>query len=353
MKKMVLFLVSFGLIHCSPQEQGFFSSFELVQKESSEELVYYSNREGSEEYIDRFSSDKLDLIFILDSQANMKDFYKNNIFGSDFLKRFENYDWRLAYTNTGVNSEPAKNKDSSCGFGEGLLSSVVGVFIESPFLLTAGAKKISGCFSSKDKKGTNGQFLSFEYNGKVVESMPYLTKDHQDYQTVFDHTFQTVEKSKGYHSNDNDRGKGTWKKIRMKFDAPQEQKGESQPLIALALSLFRNQENFFREDSQVVYVIVTPEDAESAISTKSIREEFDRNYKNGERLHVISAVITEEFPTCLSYMESLGISSARVGSNITKFSQDMDADTINICSQNVGEQLSAGIKKYLHPTLSL
>ena len=351
MKKFVLFLVPFFLIHCSPYEQKFLSSFEITQEESSKELAYYSNREGSEEYINHFSSDKLDLIFILDSQVGMQTFYKKKIFGSHFLKRFENYDWRLAYTNMGVNPEFVKKQNNSCGLTGGIISSLFGIVVESPFLLTNGVQKLSNCFSSK-KEGANGRFLPFEHKGKAVKSaLPYLTRNHPDYQAVFDSTFQTIKKGKKSHSYGKRREE---KRVRnVKFDAPQTQKGESYPLTSLILSLFNNPENFFREDSQVVYVLITPQDAENNISAETIREQFDHSYKNGERLHIISAVVKEEFPACLTYMENLGVSSARVGSKIMELSNDMDADIINICSQHFGEQLAVGIKKYLHPTLSL
>ena len=72
-----------------PQEQKFFSSFDTEEKKPSQPQAqtYYHAREGSEEFVENFSSHKLDLVFVLDSQEGMQRFLKQkNLFGSDFFK---------------------------------------------------------------------------------------------------------------------------------------------------------------------------------------------------------------------------------------------------------------------------
>ena len=84
-------------------------SFSTLEPSQADELLkkqddpYYARlRQGQKEFLDIFLSDKLDLVFVLDTNPGMKSFYQTNLFGSDFLNRFQKYDWKFAYTDMSV-----------------------------------------------------------------------------------------------------------------------------------------------------------------------------------------------------------------------------------------------------------
>ena len=341
MQKYFIILGVLFLTSCMSQEQGFLTSFEVVEHKSSEkDFIYYNNREGSESFVERFSSNKLDLIFIVDFQKGMDKFFKQKIFEENFLKAFEKYDWRLAYTNTGMNpvlfERKKQSEKSSCHLGQGLISTGLGLTAGGhPIFLYEGLSSVFGCFKTKKEiQGANGVDLKFEHKGKVL-NIPYLTKDHEEYQSIFNDTLQKQNKMKARSS-------------------PQFQSGESYPGYSLLLSLFSNtKKEWLREDSQVVYVIITPQDSKEEIESSKVKNQFEISYGKKERLHIISAVVTSRFESCETYLKSLGVSSIQPGKNLMRLSKGTNADIIDICSQDFSEELRRGIETYLHPTISL
>ena len=118
--KLLLFLKTFLLLSaCQPIEfivsqEGYFSKSSGV-----EELSF----RGEEKFKEFFVSDTLDLVFVLDSQPGMDKFYTDNIFGEEFLNSLEEYDWKVGYTNTSVDSKLLEGDghdedEESCGFGD-------------------------------------------------------------------------------------------------------------------------------------------------------------------------------------------------------------------------------------------
>lgn len=362
---MKCFLISLGFfcVSCAPPGgQGFLDTFEPIEEETSKEILFYEdNRDGSENFVETFRSDKLDLVFVVDSQSGMEKVFVKRIFGDDFLKRFSDYDWRLAYTNAGVNSslfedKNTKKRKSNCNPGFGTFNAVLGLGTSSALFAYHAIDNFKGCFKRNQKmKGASGQNLKFKHQGKILDKN-ILQKSDSNYQEIFDNTFQDIPVKKSWsHAQ---KGKGAFGKLsKSKYffgDKSTKQEGDSFPGYSLLLSVFDHNTEFIRSDSQVVYVVITTQDSKISVTAEGLRDSFEKEYENGDRFRIISIVLKEKnsqaCETSLRQFEIPNIISAR---SLIGISEDMDATVIDICSQSIDEQLFHGIQKYLHPTISL
>ena len=294
---------------------------------------------GEEEFKDFFVSDKADLVFILDSQPGMNDFYKKTIFPEENLASLKGYDWKARYTNTSVDrklfEEAFPNQESrKCGFRKLANGSWLTYFglkihpVTLPFAATSFASCLSSISFKKRYKKVNGEFLPFELNGKKMGKE--LSKADNDYATIFHHTVTKNTDSNG------------------SYDAPQNQnENSSAPLYALFLSLIRGE---FREDSQIIYVIVAPVDTNQDISAEDLREDFSKLHGRKDRLHVIPLVINEEDSLCTLKMKDLGVKNPQPGKKLSQIALDMEIQPISLCSNNPGDELQAQIANLLYPS---
>ena len=241
------------LVSCQPVEMT--STDKYLPDDSS----LFSNPQ--DKFKDVFVSDKLDLVFVLDTHPDMKKFYKKNLFGSNFLSRFQKYDWRFAYTDMSVDvdsfSKQKEKKDEeeekSCGFWSGLVMTAGGVAANAPLISALGLKSLFNCATqaldfSDDEETTaksfaNGAFLPLEYKGKKLtyNGLNYMPKSVANYNEIFNHTITL-----GNTKEDDD------------YEAPEIKDLESYPFLSTALSLANgnrpsntnshdNKLSFFRE----------------------------------------------------------------------------------------------------------
>ena len=355
-----VFLAYFILMSCHPieYEGNFGESQESFVESSTPEETKDDFREGVLNFEDNILSNKLDLVIVLDAQEGMENFYEKNIFGSDFLNHFDKYDWRLAYTNTIVSEEifnsfsDKVNKDTGPKNCEGMvsggfMSTIFGGFANSAFFVIKGVDTLTRCNSiyrenksreKEKKKGViaNGEFLSFEHDRKKVElSGNYLTKEVKDYQDIFNDTMMVNPKMKWFTS----------------YEAPLISKHKSTPLIAALLSTSKqiyiseeNEDGFFREDSKIIYVVVTPEDNKLDIE----KEELKKSLGKDNRFHLIPVIIKSNQSHCQSQFSEMGVKEPKAGTQLKKISKTLNAKSVDICSPNLGEDLAKEITKNLH-----
>ena len=293
---------------------------------------------------DFFVSDELDLVLMLDTQPGMDKFYENNIFGEEFLAGFKDYDWKMGYTNTSVDNElleddysaysrkkePCSSDDLQYATGMTLFGVLRYLLFPQtiPLSIPMGIYSISSCLSSPSFKETypkvNGEFLSFELNGEMLGTR--LTREDEDYQSIFQHT---VTKNTG-----------------TSYDAPINQDETSAPLYSLSLSLGRG-ESFFRKNSQVVYIVVTPVDARQDISAEDMRDKFADLYGEENRLHIIPIIADGSDSFCEMELRGLGVKNPQQGLRLKQIAQDMGMESLSFCSKNLGQELQAQIKPLL------
>ena len=334
--KLLLFLKTFLLLSaCQPIEFIVSQGGHVSKSSGVEELSF----RGEEKFKEFFVSDTLDLVFVLDSQPGMDKFYTDNIFGEEFLNSLEEYDWKVGYTNTSVDSKLLEGQrrgedEESCGFGDFLygvgLTLVGGAVDPSTTLASFGIYSIASCLSSisfkKSYPKVNGEFLPFEFDGK--KSGHQLTKDDEDYGAVFQYT---VTKNTGED-----------------YDAPINQGENSAPLSSLLLSLARGK-SFFREESQIVYVVVTPVDAQQDISVEGIKQKFAGLYGRADRFHIIPIIIDGGDSDCETEMKELGIENPQEGFQLAEIASEMNMKSLSLCSDNLGLKLQEQIQPLLYP----
>ena len=376
MLRLFLFLSAFlflGAVSCQPMqlssldEEGF----------DYEKFDFQSLGDLSAE----FESDKLDIVFILDTSPKMKGFYQENPVKTDFLSHFKSYDWRFAYTDMSVDpsafnrddegvgfSQVEAEEDSSCGFFSGLLLTVTGVFFSGPELTGLGLGHLSGCgeyvldvFEGEDPADSfaNGVFLPFEKEGEKIENLPYLTKANKDFIQIFDHSTRL-----GHLQN----GQGS-------YNAPLEKNTEAYPFLSLLLSLSQKQAQegqaegqedtqdetsedkreagFFREDSAVVYVLLTGEDIKMEVSTEPLKESLKHLFGPENRLKVILATFNEN-SSLFCRLKPGQAQELSLSPKLKQLAEDMDWPVLDLCSKKLDEELYSEISASLSPlSLSL
>ena len=310
------------------------------------------------EFKERFLSDKLDLVFVLDTSPNMKNFYQKNLFGPEFLNKLEKYDWKLAYTDMSVDinqfkqnkkEEQTENLEkNSCNFIGGVGFTLLATFANLPYLFGMGLSQLGDCFSSSDyeekktENFTNGSFLPFEYKGKKIKSNQ-LTKSVQNYNLIFDHSFR-LGNEKVKRSNN--------------YDAPEQRGTEVYPFTSMVLSLAKgisatdtkNQKEsspaFFRKDSAIVYVLVTTQDFQMSIPAEKFKKDIASSFGSEDRMKIIPITLSSNSSTfCNVNFENKNNKSIKM----KEFSKKLGQDSLDICSQNLANELFNEISKSLYP----
>ena len=314
--KTAVFLFLGGLLFssCSPVDylqlkEGSGSDTKGFQVASRGENASLSSKEFK-------ARSKLDIVLVLDVSEKMKPFYEeNHLLGENFLARIENHDWRLAYTNTTVNpqlfqmSEIPKlesGEPDPCSLldmgitvvGAGLAVFFPKFLLASPALFgtaadstinTAGCglSKLSGEKEEEEPEPiyANGQFQSFELSG-LKKSHTWLNPGVENYEKMFLDSFE-------------------WSSLSPTFDAPVSKEDKAFPMGATLLSLDhgfqRNggmvlsngevtEDKFFREDSLVVYVLVTMADSRPEITADSFKKTIQSYFKDENRFEFLPVV---------------------------------------------------------------
>lgn len=349
--KLVFFIIaSLFLVNCSDIQ------FQTTQFVSQHKSMFSDNlgypKKGFSVFQENiFSSDQLDLVIVLDTNKNTKKLFENNIFGSNFLSYFEDYNWRLAYTDTSADknllkaSEPKKDKKdkracSGGGFISSLLGLVGGAYMTSDFIVGMSLKGLVECVKSvtshSDTYLNNGKFLEFEHKYKRVKlENNYLTKNQINYQEIFNHTMTASHK----------RGAS--------YDAPVFNEYKSRPLLVTLLSLIRNLEGnkFFRKESQIVYIVITPNDTTAEVNV----DKFTQNLKPAlqlKRFQFIPVTVPDSdsnFNACRDQIQEKGVAEAVPAVRLHKVSKNLNSNNISICSPNLAEELASQIKQHLYP----
>ena len=308
-----------------------------------------------------FKSDRLNLVFVLDTQPGMEEFYKTPFLDKSFVQGLAGYQVKAAYTNAAVDetltSAPLSEVGRKCGLktatkGAGL---TLAGFWASPFFLPFGIQNLAPCFSGdvfkKSYPKVNGEFLPFELNGKELPR--HLMFSEANAETIF---YDTVTK-------------GTSGAFRS-YDAPQNQNEGAFPLYAALLSLAKGG-SFFEEDAAVVFVVVTSGDAESGeeTSAEALRENFHKLYGGeadgagsavaekspsggaaSDRLFLIPIAINKGDSLCEMRLREMGVKNPRAALSLDAVAQDMGKKSLNICASP--SRLSEGLLAEIRPLLS-
>ena len=351
------------LISCQPVELKYAGVITAPSVETNQEKKALGEsgnkrslltRSAQKKFKEHFLSDKLDLVFVLDTSPGMEVFYQNNPFGSGFLNQFQNYDWKLAYTDMSVDvkkiSEQKNSKDKSCNVFSGLAMAAGGIFIGSgaPLLAGLGFKELGSCGlfkSSKSKSGktdyANGAFLPFEHNGKALETKSFhqITKETANYNIVFDHSFSLKNEAK-----------------KAKYSAPILKKTQAYPFLSMFFSIARaltpagssegeTPLSFFREDSLIVYVLVSVQDIKIQASPEQFTESLKSAFGNKNRFKFIPITLTKNS----SLFCSLKLQESSTDSEkLLQLTQNLNYPSLDICSNKLGEKLFNEISKNLH-----
>ena len=306
----------------------------------------------------QLKSDKLNMVIVADTRDGMNGVLRET-FNASFIRQFENYDWKVAYTNTSVREEfledstkrekeATKKDNKTCSSEQWLwrLGAVaVGAYLVAPLTLTGGVWGTGSCLFAAGRAGVNavgntfqsykkkpdfvdGQFLFFEESGTELDN--YLTKEREGYGDIFVDTFK--------------QGTASYNQ----FDAPQIQKGSSDPLAAVLLSLLRERE-FFQKGAQAVFIVVTPKDSQESVPFSHIQKGFQQIHGEGNSLQIIPVALTKDSEmSCVRKLEEAGVDSPEVAVNFQK-SISKKARPIDICTPNLSDQLARQIKRFVYP----
>lgn len=367
-------------------------NYSSLEEENAEEWIQMasltSSKAGQESHFglrtpdqvsfkETFLSHKVDLVFVMDTHPSMEKFYKNPLFGSHFLSRFEEkgYDWKVAYTDMSFDAklysedveeeESVEDDDSppSCWLQTGALA--IGIFAGLPILTGASLDPLSRCVANhhdhkqklKKRKSqrvagepvfTDGSFLPFEHKGKKLD-VYHLSSDVDNYNSVFNDSLMW----------DNP------KEARNSFEAPEKRETESYPLMSTIFSMGSDmdshsdssgivevsnevsyQHSFFREDSVVVYVLVTIQDAKIAISKERVEDYMETLFLNKERVKVIPVTLNPESKNLKCQIQFPSQNS----SQLIQLAEDLENKPLDICSQDLGDQLFNQISHSLYTT---
>jgi len=351
-------------------------NFSTVDPSKADNLLNNSNnhyfvphlRPGQNEFLNKLLSDKLDLVFVLDTGPGMESFYKSNAFHPNFLNRFKKYDWKFAYTDMSVDiqliqkfSQKQNTKTSlkpSCGFLKSLFAASVGASIQEPITTGIGVAGLLNCLSSPDfrtkfnkKEFANGAFLPFEhYRKKAKLEYPYqLTQSVEDYNSIFDHSLRLNNSRK------------VWFQLSL-YDAPKQRKAESYPVLAMLLSIAQgyftspaNSQNqqassFFRKDSSIVYVLFTNQDMKFEIPSETLQQELDSFLGSHKRMKIIPITWTKASNMLCGLKHSLPPNDSP---KLRNLAEQLGHKALDICSSNLADQLFDEISQSLYSNTSL
>ena len=344
-----LLILSFSLICC--QGMHFTPLDQTQERESS--------LDDEDDFPSSFKSNMMDVVIVAHTSEEMNPILQE-IFDTSFIHQFRNYDWKVAYTNTSVGADfigdsmeqeekrnaKKKNLCSSEKWALRILAIGIGYYLQGPLTLTGGVLGTGSCaikaglvgidaiggafqkYRKKEEVSVDGQLLSFERGGSELEN--YLTKNQEDYESILSDTFKIGTAS--YNQ----------------FDAPQIQEGSSDPLAAALLALLRGKE-FIRKGSQAYFVLITPKDAEQAVSFSQIQKVFQQVHGEDNDLQIIPVALTRDSEmSCVRKLESAGIDSPEVAVNLQESISER-AQPIDICAPDLSNQLAKQIKQFVRP----
>ena len=344
---------------------------------SVEEVPEEGSRLPLDEIQNLFITDKLDLVFVIDSHPDMARFYKKQLFGQGFLDRFEPYDWRFAYTNMSVAPETVEQvtqekaeEEEECAFFSSLFQTVFGVFSEGLRTTARGIEGIGQCISSiewpdfSSPEFADGQFLPFEHKGKKWEPpegncLTPLTENHSE---IFDNSFRLNQ----------DESEG--------FDAPilMEEDQKSHPMPALLFSFVKGVggvleegseatdqdeqtpsglspeepssaaktcQPFFRQDSVIVYVVITVNDIQSDTLLEEFQENFGSVLSASQRLKIIPVTVGPRSILLCGLSSKTRFSASP---KLRKLARQTGSAPLDLCSKNLPDQLFEEITKSLY-----
>ncbi len=298
-----------------------------------------------ERFIDSFVSEKLDLVFVLDTHPKMEPFYRKGLFSSDFLNRFQDYEWRFAYTDMSVGKNKIKeakidkNAEESCLSSDDLLNTVFAALLEIPFLFIFGIKKAIDCipegFLGDEDKFANGKFLPFEYKEEKINfsKINYMTKYVENYNEIFTRTLKLEDKKNSY-------------------DAPEQKNHDSYPYLSMSLSMRYGSQSdseqggsFFRKDSVIVYVLFTIHDLDIEHLPDEKLEAINSFFGSKKRVKIIPVILPPDSPDCLINLQHVSSASPK----LKNWAGRLGYPSLNICSNDLEEKLFDEISKPLIP----
>lgn len=353
------------VISCHPLEFKEIDASEGTSLPSPRSPGYVLSPPYQEDFPDTFTSSKLDLVFVLDTRFSMQRFYQTELFGSNFLNRFQEYDWRFAYTDMSVavdqylkqikNQREEEKEDESCGFLSGLILTVVGASLRGEMMTISGLKSLGKCFSNvstsfedigkeSEKSFADGSFLPFEHRGQK-EDLSYLTQSVENYNEIFDHTVRL----------------GNEKKWGNSYEAPVKKNLKAYPFLSMILSLgkgisspkmdSKNRQQthpFFRDDSIIVYVLVTTQDMQIKITSEQFKQTLKSSFGSEKRVKIIPVTLSSNSPLHCQLLSQQDTSND--SSKIRKMAVKLGNKPLDICSRDLSDKLFDEISKSLYST---
>ena len=344
-----LFILGIFCLSCQPLKIEYLAVEDTgALPQASEGLISQEQplriRSYQKHYEDRFISDKVDMVFILDTEHTRASFYEQVLFKTSFLDQFSDYDWKWAYTDMSADtnsylkqeeqqadSAPAKK---SCNFLSNALLTGASLLIETPQLAVFGLRGLGSCFKSSNKKISyaNGYFMPLEQK----ESLRHvLTKESENYNSIFNDTLKRPN-PKDY-----------------KYQAPVSRKSSSYPMLSLMLSLSHNldsQSPFFREDSLIVYVVFSFQDMKINLSAQALNQSLTESFGTEKRFKMIPVTITENSNLFCAFSQE---NNSPAPKKLTQLAKDRGQKVLDICSQNLSQELFLEISKNLSSSSSL
>ena len=367
-KRGGLLLSLFVFAVCQPMHYAHLESAsqaDLSDMENQDLGEKIPSRSGEKEFKETFVSDKLDLVFVLDTKPEMAPFYQTELFGTTFLDRFQKYDWRLAYTDMSVDitifaqsQEEEKHqkavKKDSCSFFSGLIMTTGGFMTGQPLISSFGINNLFNCAgralsSNKKKKKpifTNGSFLPFEHKGKKWDQGKslFLTSSTPNYKEIFHHTMKP--------------GSGGKKAA---YDPPIQKDLKAYPFLSMILSMAKEggiqnpqqsskEKSFFRKDSVIKYVLITSSDFQTKIEPEYFKDSVKSFFGSEKRLQIIPVTVKSD-AALVCQMKFKQTPLPDKSSKMEDFVKEINSSSVlNICSQNLAEELFKEISKSLYPT---
>lgn len=356
-----LLLCLFLLSVCQPMHYSYLDPTSEGNWDSGGDHTLPS-RAGEREFEETFVSDKLDLVFVLNTNPEAEAFYKADLFGKSFLDRFQEYDWRFAYTDMSVDvskftaevrgeeQREENRKRIPCPVFRNLILTIGGAASAMPTMTAWGMQNLFRCVLKMNfKKGkadfTNGKFLPLEYERKKWNKGEtiFLTKSVQNHQEIFHHTMK-LESKKKYAS----------------YDSPVKKDSKAYPLLSMILSLAQYDEaqhtdssgtaSFFRKDSAIVYVLITLSDFRIKIEPEYFKESVKSFLGSGDRLKIIPVTLKPD-SSLLCQMKFQVTPPSDDSSIMEDFASEFSSSSlIDICSRDLAGELFTEISKSLYPT---